>query len=70
VPLTSPVTGHEVLGLADSVVIAASYGPGQPPVIDQAALHAMRPGSLLINIARSGLLDDRAAVAALFPCRR
>jgi phosphoglycerate dehydrogenase-like enzyme len=56
---------HDVLGLADHVIIAASYNHGQPPIIGQAALRAMRPGSLLINIARGGLLDDRAALAAL-----
>jgi phosphoglycerate dehydrogenase-like enzyme len=56
---------HEALGRADSVIIAATYSPGQPPVIDAAALAAMRPGALLVNIARGGLLDDRAALAAL-----
>jgi phosphoglycerate dehydrogenase-like enzyme len=56
---------HEALGTADSVIIAATYSPGQPPVIDAAALAAMRPGALLVNIARGGLLDDQAALAAL-----
>jgi phosphoglycerate dehydrogenase-like enzyme len=56
---------HEALGTADSVIIAATYKPGEPPVIDAAALAAMRPGALLVNIARGGLLDDRAALAAL-----
>jgi phosphoglycerate dehydrogenase-like enzyme len=73
-PTPPPVSGmrvvdqshlHDVLGLADHVIIAASYSHGQPPIIDQASLRAMRPGSLLINIARGGLLDDRAALAAL-----
>jgi phosphoglycerate dehydrogenase-like enzyme len=56
---------HRVLGLADHVIIAASYTPGEPPVIGEAQLRAMRPGSLLVNIARGGLLDDCAALSAL-----
>jgi phosphoglycerate dehydrogenase-like enzyme len=38
---------------------------GQPPLIDGAAIAAMRPGALLVNVARGGLLDERAALAAL-----
>jgi phosphoglycerate dehydrogenase-like enzyme len=56
---------HDALHAADSVIIAASHRPGQPPVIDAAAIAAMRPGALLVNIARGGLLDDQAALAAL-----
>jgi phosphoglycerate dehydrogenase-like enzyme len=56
---------HAALAKADSVIIAASYSPGQPPLIDAAAISAMRPGALLVNVARGGLLDDQAALAAL-----
>jgi phosphoglycerate dehydrogenase-like enzyme len=56
---------HKALEVADSVIIAASYSPGQAPLIDASAIAAMRPGTLLVNIARGGLLDDRAALAAL-----
>jgi phosphoglycerate dehydrogenase-like enzyme len=56
---------REALKVADSVIIAASYSGGQPALIDAAAIAAMRPGAFLINIARGGLLDDRAALAAL-----
>jgi phosphoglycerate dehydrogenase-like enzyme len=56
---------HDALRAADSVIIAASYTPGQPPLIDAAAMAAMRPGALVVNIARGGLLDDQAALEAL-----
>jgi D-2-hydroxyacid dehydrogenase (NADP+) len=56
---------HDALRAADSVIIAASYSPGQSPLIDAAAIAAMRPGALLVNIARGGLLDDQAALTAL-----
>lgn len=56
---------HAALGEADSVIIAASYSPGQPPLVDAAAVAAMRPGALLVNVARGGLLDSQAALSAL-----
>jgi len=55
----------DALRTADSVIIAASSSPGQPPLIDAAAVAAMRPGALLVNVARGDLLDDQAALAAL-----
>jgi len=50
---------------ADSVVIAASQQAGQPPLVDDAVLRAMRSGAWLVNIARGGLLDADAAIAHL-----
>jgi phosphoglycerate dehydrogenase-like enzyme len=49
----------------DSVIISASQQPGQPPLIDDTALRAMRPGAWLVNIARGALLDADAAIAHL-----
>ncbi|GAB2882519.1 phosphoglycerate dehydrogenase [Streptomyces mayteni] len=39
--------------------------PGAPPLLDAAALRAMRPGSYLINAARGGLVDEDALAALL-----
>jgi phosphoglycerate dehydrogenase-like enzyme len=49
----------------DSVIIAASGQAGQSPLVDDAVLRAMRPGSSLVNIARGALLDAEAALAHL-----
>jgi phosphoglycerate dehydrogenase-like enzyme len=45
----------------DSVIIAAGYQAGQPPLVDDPVLRAMRPGAWLVNIARGALLDTEAA---------
>jgi phosphoglycerate dehydrogenase-like enzyme len=49
----------------DTVIIAASYQAGQPPLVDDTVLRAMRPGVWLVNIARGALLDTDAAIAQL-----
>jgi phosphoglycerate dehydrogenase-like enzyme len=50
---------------ADSVIISAGYQAGQPPLVDETVLQAMRPGAWLVNIARGALLDGDAAIAHL-----
>jgi phosphoglycerate dehydrogenase-like enzyme len=50
---------------ADSVIIAAGQQAGQPPLVDDTVLRAMRPGAWLVNIARGALLDAEAALAHL-----
>jgi phosphoglycerate dehydrogenase-like enzyme len=48
----------------DSVIIAASHRPGQPPLVDETVLGAMRPGVWLVDIARGGLLEAETEAAA------
>jgi phosphoglycerate dehydrogenase-like enzyme len=55
----------ECVADVDSVIIAAGYQAGQPPLVDDTVLRAMRPGVWLVNIARGGLLDAGAALAHL-----
>jgi phosphoglycerate dehydrogenase-like enzyme len=50
---------------ADSVIISATQQAGQPPLVDDTVLRAMRPGAWLVNIARGALLDTDAALAHL-----
>jgi phosphoglycerate dehydrogenase-like enzyme len=50
-----PVAEHAVAG----------YQAGQPPLVDDTMLRAMRPGAWLVNIARGALLDAGAAIAHL-----
>jgi phosphoglycerate dehydrogenase-like enzyme len=55
----------ECVADVDSVIIAASQQAGQPPLVDDTVLRAMRPGAWLVNIARGALLDADAAIAHL-----
>lgn len=56
---------HTMLGEADFVVLIAPHTPETENMIDAAAIAAMKPGAILINIARGQLLDEGALLAAL-----
>ena len=55
----------ELLPEADFVVIAASLTSSTRGMFDRAALEAMKPSAWLVNVARGGLVDTAALVAAL-----
>ncbi|WP_421990158.1 2-hydroxyacid dehydrogenase [Roseococcus sp.] len=50
---------------ADTVVLMLPLTPDTTGVIDAAALSSMKPGANLINVGRSGLVDEEALIAAL-----
>lgn len=56
---------HEVLAQADIVALTCPLTPETENLIDAAALAAMKPGALLINVARGKVVDEPALVAAL-----
>jgi D-3-phosphoglycerate dehydrogenase len=72
-PFAAVYSADRLLGCvaeADSVIIAAGHQPGQPPLVDDTVLRAMRPGAWLVNVARGALLDTDAAIAHLTAHRR
>ena len=56
---------HEVLAQADIVALTCPLTAETENLIDAPALAAMKPGALLINVARGKVVDETALVAAL-----
>jgi phosphoglycerate dehydrogenase-like enzyme len=56
---------HTVLGLADVVVLAAPATPETTDLVDAAFLALMPAESLLVNVARGALVDERALLESL-----
>jgi phosphoglycerate dehydrogenase-like enzyme len=56
---------HEVLSVADAVVLCTPHTPATERMIDGAAIAAMKPGATLINIARGQVVDEPAMIDAL-----
>ena len=54
-----------VLRESDAVVVAAPETSATRGMMDSAALARMRPGAVLINVARGGLVDEAALIEAL-----
>jgi phosphoglycerate dehydrogenase-like enzyme len=56
---------HDVLAEADSLVVTAALTEETKGMIDGPALAAMKPGGLLVNIARGAIVDTAELVEAL-----
>jgi phosphoglycerate dehydrogenase-like enzyme len=56
---------ERLLGTADIVSLHLPLVAGTDRLIDEAALARMRPGSILVNTARGGLVDEPALIRAL-----
>jgi len=63
--LFAPDQLHEMLGRCDAVVISAPATPATRHLIDASALAAMKPGAMLVNVARGSLVDETALLEAL-----
>ena len=61
----APTELHAALGEADFVVLCLALTAETEGIIDAAALAAMKPTAYLINVARGGLVDEDALIAAL-----
>ena len=68
-PGVERVTGPDrLLGLlagADAVICCAMFDGGNAGMFGAEAFAAMRPGALFVNVARGGLVDEAALLAAL-----
>ena len=60
-----PVGLDELLGLSDVVTLHCQLDDSSRGMIDGAAMGRMRPGSMLINTARGGLIDHAALAESL-----
>lgn len=59
------VTLDELLAQSDFVVLQVPYSPATHHLIGAAQLAKMKPGAILINSTRGGVVDDAALVDAL-----
>ncbi len=64
-PELSLVDRDELFGTADAIVICAAYTPGTPPLIASETLALVKPGLILVNVARGGHVDEAALARAL-----
>jgi phosphoglycerate dehydrogenase-like enzyme len=56
---------HELLAASDFVLLALPLTPATAGLVDAAALHAMRPGAVLINVGRGPTVVESDLVDAL-----
>lgn len=55
----------QLMSSSDAIIVCASLNPDSAGLIDARALSLLKPGAVLVNVARGGLVDERALVAAL-----
>jgi phosphoglycerate dehydrogenase-like enzyme len=56
---------HELLGASDYVVVTASLNSTTRHLLGEAEFRAFKPGAILVNVARGGVLHHDALLAAL-----
>jgi phosphoglycerate dehydrogenase-like enzyme len=56
---------HELLGAADYIVLCTPHTPETESLIGRAEIAAMKPGVVLVNIARGVVIDEEAMIDAL-----
>ena len=63
--LFGPDRLHEMLARCDALVVAAPSTPETHHLIGRAAFDAMKPGAVLVNVARGALVDESAIPEAI-----
>jgi lactate dehydrogenase-like 2-hydroxyacid dehydrogenase len=58
-------TVRELAGASDILMVVAPGGPETRHLVDRAALQALGPEGVLVNVARGSLVDEAALIAAL-----
>ena len=56
---------HEMLAEADALVLSVPHTPETDGLLDAAALRALKPGAVLVNVARGGVVDEPPLLEAL-----
>ena len=56
---------HTLLGESDFVAVCCQWTPETTGLIGHRAFAAMRPGTVLVNVARGEIIDEEALIAAL-----
>ena len=56
---------HQMLAETDALVLSVPHTPATDRLIDGAALRALKPGAVLVNVARGGVVDEPALLEAL-----
>ena len=60
-----PGDWNQLLAVADVIVIAAPFTAETHRLLDAAAIQMMKPGAIVINVARGQLIDEAALAQAL-----
>jgi len=63
--LEGPERLHALLPESDGVVICCQWTPETTGLIGAGAFGAMKPGAILVNVARGEIIDEEALIAAL-----
>ncbi len=63
--LASPDRLHGLLAESEFVAVCCQWTPETTGLIGRAAFDAMRPGTILVNVARGEIVDEIALIAAL-----
>src|SRR2546422_10803449 len=63
--LDRPERLHALLAESDGVVVCCQWTPETTKLIGREAFAAMKPGAILVNVARGEIIDEEALIAAL-----